>query len=123
MAKKEYKPKNPLTSIGAKGPTLPEIVKSEVVNAHEETETDNISCTPIPITKKNKDDEWKKFQECLSAFTHIHEKGVAIWVPKEVKKQLELIRAKAKSNVPIRALAAAMIVVFAEEHEEMMDNL
>ena len=123
MAKKEYKPRNPLTSIGAKGLTLPEFVKSEVEKVYEETGTDNVSCTPIPVMKINKDDEWKKFHDSLSAFTHIHEKGVAIWVPKVVKKQLELIRAKAKSNVPIRALAAAMIVLFAEEHEEMMDNL
>ena len=123
MAKKESKPRNPLASMGAIGPTLPEIVKSEVGNTHEETETDDVSRPPLSVTKKNKDDEWKRFQEILSGFTNIHEKGDAVWVPKVVKKQLDLIRAKAKSNLPIRALAAAMIVVFIEDHKEIMDNL
>ena len=121
MARKEKKPKNPLTTIGANMPSLPGNIKSDVGNTHEEVETDNVSCTPLPLIKK--DDQWKKFQELLVNFTNIHEKGEAVWIPKEVKKQLDLIRAKAKSNVPIRALAAAMIVVFIEKHKETLDNL
>ena len=40
-----------------------------------------------------------------------------------MKKRIELIRANAKANIPIRALAAAMIVAFIEEHQRELGSL
>jgi hypothetical protein len=49
--------------------------------------------------------------------------GLAIWVPSEVKKQVEMLCAKAKTNIPIRSMAAAMIMAFIEEHRRELNNL
>ena len=42
---------------------------------------------------------------------------------KEVKKQIEQLRANSERNIPIRALAAAMIVAFMEEHKKELSSL
>ena len=44
-------------------------------------------------------------------------------LPTEVKKQIEQLRANSERNIPIRALAAAMIVAFMEEHREELGSL
>ena len=121
MAKKDKKTVNPLLTVNAEGQTLSQMVDGVVNNANDE-KVEVSPKTPQPKAN-NKNSDWKKFQELLVNFTNIHEKGEAIWIPKEVKKQLELIRAKAKSNVPIRALAAAMIIVFIEKYGDDFNAL
>ena len=49
---------------------------------------------------------WKKFTEGLEDYT-----------------QIEQLRANSERNIPIRALAAAMIVAFMEEHREELGSL
>lgn len=48
------------------------------------------------------------FDENLAKYTELQEQGVAVCLPKEVNKRLELIRANADRNIPLRALAAAI---------------
>ena len=67
--------------------------------------------------------EWRRFTEGLEEFTGVKGQGSAVWIPTEVKKQVELIRANARTNIPIRALAAAMIVAFIEEHRKELGSL
>ncbi len=55
---------------------------------------------------------WKKFTEGLEDYTGVKGQGAAVWLPTEVKKQIEQ-----------RALAAAMIVAFIEEHREELGSL
>ena len=56
-------------------------------------------------------------------YTGVKGQGLAIWVPSDVKKQVELLCAKAKTNIPIRSMAAAMIMAFIEEHRRELNNL
>lgn len=65
----------------------------------------------------------KLFEENLSKYTGWGGQGVAIWLPKEVKKELEMIRAKSSRNIPLRSLASAIIMTYIEENKEKMDNL
>ena len=53
----------------------------------------------------------------------ISEQGFAIWLPKEVKKRLELIRLNAHRNIPLRSLAAAIIMTYIEENEANLNEL
>ncbi len=48
----------------------------------------------------------KAFEENLAKYTGISEQGFAIWLPKEVKKRLELIRLNAHRNIPLRSLCS-----------------
>ena len=66
---------------------------------------------------------WKKFTEGLEDYTGVKGQGAAVWIPTEVKKQIELIRANAKANIPIRAIAAAMIMAFIAEHRRELQGL
>lgn len=63
------------------------------------------------------------FEENLAKYTGISEQGFAIWLPKEVKKRLELIRLNAHRNIPLRSLAAAIIMTYIEENEESLNEL
>lgn len=65
----------------------------------------------------------KLFEENLAKYTGISEQGIAIWMPKEVKKRLELIRINADRNIPLRSLAAAIIMTYIAENEDKLDNL
>lgn len=65
----------------------------------------------------------KAFEENLAKYTGISEQGFAIWLPKEVKKRLELIRLNAHRNIPLRSLAAAIIMTYIEENEESLNEL
>ena len=63
------------------------------------------------------------FAERVEKYTGVKEQGQAIWVPAEVKKELEMIRIKASKNIPLRSLAAAMIMAFISEHPEEIEKL
>ena len=65
----------------------------------------------------------KALEENLAKFTGVSEQGDAVWLPKEVKKRLELIRVNAKRNIPLRSLAAAIIMTYIEENEENFNEL
>jgi hypothetical protein len=65
----------------------------------------------------------KRFEENLDKYTGVSEQGVAIWLPKEVKKRLEIIRVNADRNIPLRSLAAAIIMTYIEENENLIENL
>lgn len=71
----------------------------------------------------NNAEEWDGFIEGIEKYTGLKEQGVAVWIPKAVKKQLEQIRANAKTNIPIRALAAAMKVAFIKKHGDELGTL
>ena len=66
---------------------------------------------------------FKVFKDNLEIYTGVKGQGLAIWVPSEVKKQVELLCAKAKTNIPIRSTAAAMIMAFIEEHRRELSSL
>lgn len=65
----------------------------------------------------------KILEENLSKYTRLGEQGVAIWMPKEVKKKLELIRVNAKRTIPLRALAAAIITAYLAENDDIISEL
>ena len=59
----------------------------------------------------------------LEQYTGVKEQGQAIWVPAEVKKELEKIRVNASKNIPLRSLASAMIMMYIQEHPEEIATL
>ncbi len=65
----------------------------------------------------------QSFNGWLEQYTGVKEQGQAIWVPAEVKKELEKIRVNASKNIPLRSLAAAMIMRYIQEHPEEMASL
>lgn len=116
MANPKNRPtiENPLANMG-----LDEIVRgitsSETVVKTAETKAKE--------PKKRATSGAKKFEANLNKYTGVSEQGVAIWLPKEVKKRLELIRANADRNIPIRSLAAAIIMTYIEENESKLEEL
>mgnify|MGYP000386990595 CR=1 FL=1 len=69
--------------------------------------------------KKGKD----AFEENLAKYTGISDQGNAIWLPKDVKNRLEIVRINASRNIPLRSLAAAIIMTYIEENEEKLNGL
>lgn len=65
----------------------------------------------------------KAFEENLTKYTGINEQGVAIWLPKEVKKKLEMVRINASRSIPLRSLAAAIIMTYIAENEDKLNEL
>ena len=65
----------------------------------------------------------QSFNGWLEQYTGVKEQGQAIWVPAEVKKELEKIRVNASKNIPLRSLAAAMIMSYIQEHPEEIASL
>ena len=65
----------------------------------------------------------KALEENLAKYTGVSEQGDAVWLPKEVKKRLELIRVNANRNIPLRSLAAAIIMTYIEENEDIFNEL
>lgn len=111
---------NPLASMG-----LDDIVRG-ITASGEDTEagTGNANETPETPKKTGKPRRSKRaFEENLTKYTGINEQGIAIWLPKEVKKKLELIRANASRNIPLRSLAAAIIMTYVEENEDRLNEL
>ncbi len=112
MANEKKNSKNPLMTKGT-GKSLAEMV-AEVTN-------DSIEEQAVPSAKTI--NGFKVFKENLELYTGVKGQGLAIWVPSDVKKQVELLCAKAKTNIPIRSMAAAMIMAFIEEHRRELNNL
>jgi hypothetical protein len=116
MANKKERPaiENPLANMG-----LDEIVRGITTN---EAPQEN-PVIKVKEPKKRTSAGMKRFEENLDKYTGISEQGVAIWLPKEVKKRIEIIRVNADRNIPIRSLAAAIIMTYIEENEVMMKEL
>ncbi len=113
MSKKEDV-KNPLLSM--------EVLK--ITHGYDDSHDDKDSSSPSRqrLTGRNSDG-WKFFTDGLDKYTGVKGQGSAIWVPTEVKKAIESIRAKASTNIPIRSMAAAMIMAFIEEHKKELSKL
>ena len=111
---------NPLEDIGldalVKGITNPDAVQTQAQkNTQSQTQT---------VAEPDADDAEKTVCESyLKDYTGVKEQGVAVWLPTEVKKELDVIRANAKGNIPLRALAAAMVKTFISEHKTDIDKL
>ena len=101
MANEKKNSKNPLMTKGT-GKSLAEMV-AEVTNDSVDEQTGSGTRTV---------NGFKVFKENLE-----------LWVPSDVKKQVELLCAKAKTNIPIRSMGAAMIMAFIEEHRRELNNL
>lgn len=65
----------------------------------------------------------RAFEENLTKYTGINEQGIAIWLPKEVKKKLEMVRINASRSIPLRSLAAAIIMTYISENEDKLNEL
>ena len=76
-----------------------------------------------PVQEQEQPANITTFAERVEKYTGVKEQGQAIWVPVEVKKELEMIRIKASKNIPLRSLAAAMIMAFISEHPEEIEKL
>lgn len=116
MANKKERPaiENPLANMG-----LDEIVRG--ITANEAPQEKPLAKTKE--SKKRTSTGMKRFEENLDKYTGVSEQGVAIWLPKEVKKRLEMIRANADRNIPLRSLAAAIIMTYIEENEAKLAEL
>lgn len=116
MANKKERPaiENPLANMG-----LDEIVRGITSNEPAEKPTEAKAKEP----RKRAASSSKRFEANLEKYTGVSEQGVAIWLPKEVKKRLEVIRANADRNIPLRSLAAAIIMTYIEENESKLDEL
>ena len=112
---------NPLASMG-----LDDIVRGITASGNDtEAVTENaneISETPKKTGKPHRGGK-KAFEENLARYTGINEQGIAIWFPKEAKKKLKLIRVNASRNIPLRSLAAAIIMTYIEENEDRLNEL
>ena len=106
MGKNTMKPVHPLLSMDGSGKTLAESVQ-EMINDSQAQPGSEQGCA---ISSKNKGREWKRFTELLEDYTGVKGQGAAVWIPTEVKKRIEFVRANAKTNIPIRALDNHIIV-------------
>lgn len=112
---------NPLASMG-----LDDIVRSITASGNDTeagAENANETSETPKKTGKSRRGGKKAFEENLTKYTRINEQGIAIWLPKEVKKKLELIRVNASRNIPLRSLAAAIIMTYIEENEDRLNEL
>jgi hypothetical protein len=110
---------NPWHSKNSNGKSLAESV-NEIINDNTLQAGDTADENS---TSKSRAREWKKFTALLEDYTGVKGQGAAVWIPTEVKKRIEFVRANAKTNIPIRALAAAMIVAFIDEHRNELKTL
>lgn len=113
---------NPLAGMG-----LDEIVRNITAPEKAAVEIDKetageTSDTPRK-TGKSRRGGMKAFEENLARYTGVNEQGIAIWLPKEVKKKLELIRVNASRNIPLRSLASAIIMTYISENEDKLNSL
>lgn len=121
MAKNKPIIDNPLASMGldeiVRNITAPETPIEQANEVPSET-------SDIPNkTKKSRRSGIKALEENIAKYKGINEQGVAIWLPKDVKKKLELIRVNASRNIPIRALAAAIIMTYIDDNEDRLNEL
>ena len=105
---------NPLANMG-----LDEIVRGITTNEVPQKKP----AVKAKEQKKRASAGMKRFEENLDKYTGVSEQGVAIWLPKEVKKRLEVIRVNADRNIPLRSLAAAIIMTYIEENEGKLAEL
>ena len=112
---------NPLANMGldqiVRGITAPK--NDEDVERHADRTTENKSGEPV----KSRRGGLRKLQENLEKYRGINEQGAAIWLPTEVKKKLDMIRVNASRNIPLRSLAAAIIMTYIAENEEKLKEL
>ena len=123
MEKKHDKILNPLFAMTANGKSLADDVQELTGMTTGQAgggKEDSPEATASPTTASR---EWRRFIDGLDEFTGVKGQGSAVWIPTEVKKRIELIRANARANIPIRALAAAMIVAFIEEHQRELGSI
>ena len=112
---------NPMASMG-----LHDIVRGITASGNDTeagVETANDPPETPKKTGKSRRGGKTAFEEHLVKYKGIHEQGIAIWLPKEVKKKLELIRVNASRNIPLRSLAAAIIMSYIEENEDRLNEL
>ena len=121
MSNKDIDIVNPLLAKGSRGLSLVD----EVINITGTERMDSTSSdkTVEPKANDQKVNGWNVFRDGLEKYTGVSGQGAAIWVPTEVKKRIEAIRAKASNNIPIRSMAAAMIMAFIEEHKKELSRL
>ena len=112
---------NPLANMG-----LDDIVRNITASGNIENadkkETGKDTDAPKKAGKSRRGG-MKSLEANLAQYTGISEQGVAIGLPKEVKKRLELIRVNASRNIPLRTLAAAIIMTYIEENEDKLNEL
>ena len=112
---------NPLAGMG-----LDDIVRNITAgeNSAETDKKDTGAETDAPKKAgKSRRGGMKAFEENLAKYTGINEQGIAIWLPKEVKKKLEMIRINASRSIPLRSLAAAIIMTYIAENEDKLNEL
>lgn len=112
---------NPLANVGldqiVRGITQPKTLKDiKEEPAQDEKES------PEKKTKTKRTSK-KLFEENIVKYTGVGGQGEAIWLPKEVKKELEKIRVNSNRNIPLRTLASAIIMTYIEENKEKLENL
>lgn len=112
---------NPLLTKGSRGVSLVDEVMS--ITCAEGTDDATTGESNEPMRAALKVNGWSIFKDGLEKYTGVKGQGSAIWVPTEVKKRIEAIRAKASTNIPIRSMAAAMIMAFIEEHKKELSRL
>ena len=122
MERKQDKILNPLFTMTGNGKSLADSVM-EMTGKQVAQTGGEMDGSPNAVSPNSTFREWRRFTEGLEEFTGVKGQGSAVWIPTEVKKRIELIRANAKANIPIRALAAAMIVAFIEEHQRELGSL
>ena len=130
MSSKNNRPstENPLANMGldeiVRGLTSPTTPDKTVEDSNEPlSEVCEESVNEEKETKKRKPRGAKLFQAQFEKYARIGEQGSAIWIPKEVKKKLELICAQSENNIPIRSLATAIIMTYIEENEQIIQSL
>jgi len=117
---------NPLAGMG-----LEDIVRSMTSTEAASTETEeNIVEAEAATSEKDEKTAPKRrrgslkaFEENLAKYKGLNEQGFAIWLPREVKKKLEIIRLNAERTIPLRALASAIIMTYIQENEEKLNQL
>ena len=59
----------------------------------------------------------------VKKYTGIEGQGIAVWIPKEVKKELDQLRANANETMPLRSLATALIKYAIQQHQDEVRQL
>ena len=112
---------NPLASMG-----LDQIVRNitapETSVESDKKDVEKNADVPQKVARSRRGN-MKVFEENLAKYTGINEQGIAIWLPKDVKKYLELIRVNASRNIPLRSLAAAIIMTYISENKNKLNEL
>ena len=94
---------NPLANMGldqiVRGITQPKVSK-DIQDEQEQDEKVNAE-----KKAKSKRTSKKLFEENIAKYTGVGGQGEAIWLPKEVKKEMEKIRVNSSRNIPLRPLA------------------